>query len=130
MKSERSVLNDFFGFSPRQLRALTALVIVSAVTVVATLIGEYTQSASADEGLTIYVGGADQTYEPVIKVDINSAPADSLELVPGIGPVFAERIVTYRDSVGGFERISDITRVRGIGVQTYERVKPYLKIGQ
>lgn len=124
------MFSDLLGFSSRQLRALTALLVVSALAVVFVLIREYTESSAADEGLTIFVGGEDQTYEPVIQVDLNSAPADSLELIPGIGPVFAGRIVAYRDSVGGFERVSDVTRVRGIGVRTFERIKPYLKIGR
>ena len=122
------MVNDLFGFSSRQLKALALVAGFSALLVVYVLIDRYTKSPQDVEGLTIYVGGDNQTYRPVFQVNLNTAPADSLELIPGIGPVYSERIVAYRDSTGGFAEASDITRVRGIGVKLYERIKPYLYV--
>jgi competence protein ComEA len=56
-------------------------------------------------------------------VDINSATAQELEVLPGIGPGLAERIVAYRDSHGVFRAPEEIMEVSGIGEATYERIK-------
>jgi len=72
-------------------------------------------------------GDADQQFIGVFVVDPNSSPVDSLELLPGIGPVLADRIVSYRQNQP-FETEIDITEVKGIGPKLYERIKPYLKV--
>ncbi len=53
------------------------------------------------------------------KININKAPADLLEMLPGIGPALAERIVEGRP----YESIEDVTRVSGIGEATYANLK-------
>lgn len=49
------------------------------------------------------------------QVNLNSADALELALLPGVGPVLAERIVSDRVSRGAFESVDDLQRVRGIG---------------
>jgi comEA protein len=61
-------------------------------------------------------------------VNINSASADSLELIPGIGPVYASKIVENRNANGRFQSIEDITRVKGIGSKTFEEIEKYLTV--
>lgn len=63
------------------------------------------------------------------QVDLNSADWAELAQMPGIGPALGRRIVESRESQGPFKRPEDIRRVRGIGVKTYERIRPYLRIG-
>ncbi len=118
--------NSFFGFSEPQLRALLALASLSAFSLIYLIISEYAAPLPSPEPLTIYVGGEDQTYTTVFKLDLNHSPADSLEMLPGIGPALAERIVAFRDSAGLFQRPSDITHVQGIGLALYNRIKPYI----
>ena len=48
-------------------------------------------------------------------VDINRALPDELTALPGIGPVIAGRIVTYRSEHGPFTRLEEIDQVKGIG---------------
>lgn len=55
----------------------------------------------------------------VLPVDINSAPTQVLRLLPGIGPVLAERIVQNRP----FAAIEDLTRVEGIGPVTFDALR-------
>ena len=55
-------------------------------------------------------------------IDLNRATAAELEALSGIGPVLAERIVAYRDSVGRFTAPSELARVPGIGPATLERL--------
>jgi len=52
---------------------------------------------------------------------LSRAPADSLDLVPGIGPVLAGRIVEARRTRGGFSSWSDVLAVKGIGPHLVSR---------
>ncbi len=49
------------------------------------------------------------------RVRLNTADAAELEQIPGVGPVLAGRIITARDSVGGFATVEDLLDVAGIG---------------
>ncbi|NIR62924.1 MAG: helix-hairpin-helix domain-containing protein [candidate division Zixibacteria bacterium] len=63
-----------------------------------------------------------------LKININSAPADSFELLSGIGPVYAERIVKYRQNIGYFQSLEQLMDVRGIGQRTFDKIKNYLTL--
>ena len=54
---------------------------------------------------------------------LSTAPADSLDLLPGIGPVLASRIAGARAARGGFTSWDDVLEVRGIGPRTVERLQ-------
>ena len=62
----------------------------------------------------------------IAPVELNEATVEQLDGLPGIGPALAERIVTYRDEHGPFEQVDDLAKVKGIGVRTLERLRPYL----
>ena len=53
------------------------------------------------------------------KININTAGADELMRLDGIGEKLAGRIIADREENGAFARIEDITRVSGIGEVTY-----------
>ena len=52
------------------------------------------------------------------KININTASALILDTLPGIGPVLAERIISYREEHGPFSSIEDLGNVEGIGSKT------------
>lgn len=56
-------------------------------------------------------------------IDINTASAEELDKLPGIGPVLAERIIEYRDINGKFEYRFNIMDVSGIGTGIYNDIK-------
>ena len=62
-------------------------------------------------------------------ISINEATVEELTELPRVGPTVAERIVSYRDENGPFERIEEIMNVRGIGVKTFERLKDRITVG-
>ncbi len=62
------------------------------------------------------------------KIEINSATAEQLQQVPGIGPTLAARIIDFREEHGPFERVEDLLNVQGIGVRTLENMRPYLEV--
>lgn len=61
-------------------------------------------------------------------IDLNRATAKEFERLPGIGPQIAARIVAYREQNGAFKRVEDITKVKGIGAKTLERLRPHLSV--
>ncbi len=63
-------------------------------------------------------------------IDINSASADELTALPGIGEVLAARIVAYRTANGPFVRGDQLMAVDGIGTVTYERLRPHIRVGE
>ena len=61
-------------------------------------------------------------------VNINTADKETLVLLPGIGPVAAEAILAYRKDNGNFKSIEELTKVKGIGDKTLEKLKPFLQV--
>lgn len=62
------------------------------------------------------------------KININKAGIEKLESLPGIGPVYAKRIVTYRQEKGGFSTVSELKKIRGIGPKTLEKLRPLVEV--
>lgn len=63
------------------------------------------------------------------KVNINTASAEELQTLSGIGEVKAERIVAYRENNGPFERVEDLLNVTGIGQATLEAIRDSVTVG-
>lgn len=61
-------------------------------------------------------------------VNVNSANASQLALLPRVGPSVAERIVDYRKQNGPFKKPEDLMLVQGIGEKTFQLLKPYVAI--
>lgn len=68
----------------------------------------------------------DQSLLDDMRVDLNSASVDELQVLPMIGPTLAQRIVTDRNTLGPFATIADLARVSGIGPRTIERIRPHV----
>lgn len=61
-------------------------------------------------------------------ININSAPAEVLGELPGIGPKTAQRIIEYRERVGKFKSVEELMNVQGIGPKKYERIKNLITV--
>ncbi|GAB2912304.1 ComEA family DNA-binding protein [Nonomuraea fastidiosa] len=61
-------------------------------------------------------------------LDLNSATADQLEQLPGVGEVLAARIVEFRTSRGGFTSVDQLREVSGIGPRKFEEIKPKVRV--
>ncbi len=66
--------------------------------------------------------------EPEFKIEINSADTAELVVIRGIGPSFAERIVKYRNVLGGYHNINQVAEVYGMDSSRFVMISPYLTI--
>ena len=67
---------------------------------------------------------------PVTVININTATAEQLDALPGVGAKLAARIVDYRQKNGGFKKVEDLMNVQGIGEKNFLKLKPLITIGQ
>jgi comEA protein len=65
---------------------------------------------------------------PAHSVDLNSATAEQLQQVPGIGPSTAKAIVNFRQKSGPFQKVEDLLAIKGISKARFEKMRPYLTI--
>lgn len=65
---------------------------------------------------------------PTSPINVNSASVDELIKLPGIGPARAKAIVETRAKLGGFKKLEDLMRVKGIGRATFRKLEPMMKL--
>ncbi len=72
-----------------------------------------------------------RTEEPIspFPININTASKEKLMLLPGIGEVYAERIIEFRKENNGFRVKRDLLKVKGIGGQKLKRMNDMITIG-
>lgn len=101
----------FYGLSSRLRQAdnrLTALQLMERE--IAPQSAEYTPSPAIDD------------FSKRPKININSASAEELAILPGIGSGLAQNIIDYRDARGGFESIEELMNVSGIGQVKFSNI--------
>jgi competence protein ComEA len=95
-----------------------ALPIVDGTQIVVPRAGE----ASTAPGPSGAAGGAGAEVAPG-PIQLNTATAEQLQTIPGIGPVTAERIIQYREENGPFRSVDDLDAVSGIGPKRLEQLR-------
>jgi competence protein ComEA len=63
-----------------------------------------------------------------IPVNINTAKAEELDILPGVGPMTAQAIVDYRETHGKFSALEDLLQVKGIGPKKFVSLRPHITI--
>jgi competence protein ComEA len=72
--------------------------------------------------------GSDLTPSASAPIDLNTANAQQLDALPGIGPATATAIVNDRDAHGPFHSVDDLGRVRGIGKAKLEQLRELVRV--
>ena len=62
------------------------------------------------------------------KINLNTATAEELQTISGIGTKRAEDIIAYRESHGGFQSVDDLKNVSGIGDKTLDKIRESLYV--
>ena len=86
--------------------------------------------ASAGQAAKTKSDRSSKKQPPQKPLDINKASTEELEKLPGIGPVTAKAIVSYREKNGPFRRLEELMIVPGIGEERFEKLRPWLTIGK
>lgn len=81
--------------------------------------------APAVAGVT---AGGSSPATPGAMVNLNSATAAELELLPEVGPVTAAAILAWRDEHGGFTAVEELLEVDGIGDATLATIAPHVTV--
>lgn len=60
------------------------------------------------------------------KLNINTATAEQIDMLPGLGMAKAKAIIDYRKANGNFKNIQDLQNVKGIKEKKIEKIKDYI----
>ena len=61
-------------------------------------------------------------------VNLNTATADELDTLPGVGPATAQAILAYRQEHGSFSSVDQLLEVSGIGEKTLAQIAPHATV--
>ncbi len=126
-------MNRYFEFSRRQLYCLAVLCTTAFGMSSYLAIHQIRSDRSPGALLPVFAGAAVDLSAPIVpmrgtfSIDPNTAPLDSLELLPGIGPSKAAAIIACRDTLP-FASLDDLLNVAGIGRATLDKMRPFLKV--
>jgi competence protein ComEA len=107
------------------LRRMDQAAVAALVTLALAGMGVYWLVQGGPRGELIQIDRADPLTARYL-VDINKAEWPELAELPDIGATLAQRIVESRQAQGEFRDHDDLRQVRGIGLRTLEKMKPYL----
>ena len=84
--------------------------------------------AGAGAGASAPAGGAapDGAQPPTAPVNLNTATADELGTLDGVGPATAQKILAYRQEHGGFSSVDELDQVPGIGEKRLAALRPHV----
>jgi competence protein ComEA len=73
-------------------------------------------------------GGGAAGTAPSAPINLNSATAEQLDTLDGVGPATAQKILEYRTQHGGFSSIDDLAQISGIGPKKLEALKAQVTV--
>ena len=71
---------------------------------------------------------SEETSASDARINLNTATAEELMTLPGIGEVFAERIVAYREIHGRFTSLDELAEIEGLGEKRIDAIRDYLTL--
>ncbi|MBP3762622.1 MAG: helix-hairpin-helix domain-containing protein [Bacteroidales bacterium] len=86
----------------------------------------YTPNSLPAEGL--YTTAPPPVRKQALQVELNTADSTTLQLLHGIGPAYARRIVRYRERLGGFVADTQLLEVYGFTPALLEHLRPHLAL--
>ncbi|MEU6841273.1 ComEA family DNA-binding protein [Streptomyces sp. NPDC046716] len=87
------------------------------------LVGEPVAAGAAPPGGSGSPGASPAAAPPAGPIGLNTAGAEQLDTLPGVGPVLAQHIIDYRTEHGGFRSVDELREVNGIGDRRFEDLR-------
>ena len=148
--------SQYFGADPKEITLISSLLITVSMVVffqIVSLRATSTATPSYDEQYHEFVERSqafEQSYEKIVgsisdslssrsnilgsdsgdtlTINMNTATLKEWVQLPGIGEVYAQRILEYRSTHGDFTRLEDLMEVKGIGQKRWEKLRIHLYI--
>lgn len=111
-------IGKIWGLHQNDINRLLPYVRIAPITAPANTANKNLQPQAAYENLT----------KKFINVDINEADTSALIALPGIGSKLANRIISFRDKLGGFYKIEQVAETYALPDSTYQKIKSSLLI--
>jgi competence protein ComEA len=120
-------LRQVKGIGPATLQRIRLYLRIAASTQTAAPPPRVVRRAAPEQPV-VEAGPGKKKVPPAEKIDINRATAEQLRTLPGIGPTLSARIIAARQKQA-FRSVDELRKVKGIGVKTLARLRPYVTIG-
>lgn len=85
-------------------------------------------AAPAGTGAAPVAGSASPNGGPAIPLNLNTATAEQLDTLDGVGPATAQKILAYRQAHGGFRSVAELGQVPGIGEKRLAALRGHLRV--
>jgi comEA protein len=114
------------GFAPGLKAAISELPAPDTSASLGAGLGQENSSAAGKNDSDI--ARQEDRYFGSQKVNLNRASQQALEKLPNIGPAMAKRIIDYRQQKGGFKKLEDLRKVKGIGAKRLSQLVDHVTV--
>lgn len=132
---DKEGVKKIFGMTPGLFEQLDSFIVIPRLKIAKVKeAGSYQGSDKSGDGIKrdtiVWRTWSKRETKPVMVQELNST--DSLHLldIPGIGPVFASRIIRYRNLLGGYYSVSQLKEVYGMREENFMAVSQYFTADQ
>lgn len=131
---DKEGVRKIFGMTSELFEKLDSFMIIPSSGIAEAKTGNRTSEIKSKNGLKrdiIYRQIFPKKEKMQVKVqELNSTDSLHLIEIPGIGPVFASRIIRYRNLLGGYYNVGQLREVYGMKEETFSEVSPFFTVDQ